>query len=301
MKREQNPKFKAGYVTVIGRPNVGKSTLINGMLDFRLSITTPKPQTTRNRILGILNGEFYQLIFLDTPGLIQPNYRLQQMMVKAAERAIQDADVVLFLTECSDKIHPRDIDISNRLKSLAKPIVLVINKIDICQKSILLPLIETWHRVHGFKEIVPISALKKRNIQDLKKVILELVPFGSAFYPTDMVTEHPERFFVSEIIREKILQNYSQEIPYSTAVVIDEFHERKSAKDHIKARIIVERASQKKILIGKAGRSLRKIGCEARKEIEDFLGRAVYLELWVSLKDKWRDRDAHLKEFGYKN
>jgi GTP-binding protein Era len=301
LKREQVPKFKAGYVAVIGRPNVGKSTLINGMLDFRLSITTAKPQTTRNRILGILNGEFYQLIFLDTPGLIQPNYRLQQMMVKAAERAIADADIVLFLTACSENIHARDVDIAHRLKSFAKPTVLVINKIDICQKSSLLPLIETWHRVHGFEEIVPISALKKENIQDLKKVILDLVPSGPAFYPTDMVTEHPERFFVSEIIREKILQNFSQEIPYSTAVVIDEFQEGKSSKDHIKARIIVERASQKKILIGKAGRSLRKIGCEARREIEDFLGRPVYLELWVTLKDKWRDKDAYLKEFGYKN
>jgi len=273
LKPDQDPKFKAGYVAVIGRPNVGKSTLINGLLDFRLSITTPKPQTTRNRILGILSGESYQLIFLDTPGLIQPNYRLQQMMVKAAEQAIRDADVVLFLTECSDRVNSKDLEIVKRLKSFAKPVILAINKIDVCQKSALLPMIDTMNRSFEFEEIVPISALKQENLNELKSVILGLIPYGHAFYPPDMVTEHPERFFVSEIIREKILQNYSQEI----------------------------RASQKKILIGKGGRALGKIGADARKDIENFLGRSVYLELWVTIKDRWRDKDVYLKEFGYRN
>lgn len=295
----ENPNFKSGYVAVIGRPNVGKSTLTNAILKFPLSITTPKPQTTRHRILGVHSEENAQIIFLDTPGLIEPKYKLQDWMMKAAKSALNDADLNLFLVEASTKPHLKDLDILQLLKSSGNPIILVINKIDTIEKTAILPLIDEYQKMQQFVDIVPISALDGENIDELKKVILANLPAGMPFFPNDIITQHPERFFVSELIREQIFQNFDDELPFSTAVVIDEFKEREGHKDFIKARIIVERESQKKIIIGKGGQSVRKIGQGARIEIEKFLDRPVYLEIFVAVREKWRKKDIFLKEFGY--
>jgi GTP-binding protein Era len=295
------PDFKTGYVTIVGQPNVGKSTLVNKLLDFRLSITTPKPQTTRHRILGIKSGENYQVIFWDTPGLIDPAYRLQRAMLKAAQTAVTEADAILFVIEASAGLSHKDVEIARILVSEKKPIVLAINKVDLVQKSLILPLIEAYHRLHFFTDIVPISALHGDNVDALEKAILQQLPAGPPLYPQDLVTEHPERFFVSEIIREKIFMSYGEEVPYSTAVVIDEFREQEGRKDLIKARIVVEKDSQKAIIIGKGGKALKNVGQLARQEIEQFLGRPVFLELWVAVREKWRQKDAFLKEFGYES
>lgn len=291
--------FKSGYVAVVGQPNVGKSTLTNNLLKFPLSITTPKPQTTRHRVLGILSGDDFQIIFLDTPGLIEPAYLLQKVMMRAAQNAINDADVILFMVEGGLKPQEKDLAILKNFIESGKPIILAINKIDIVDKKNILPLIDIYRKTHDFSDIIPISALNGENLSDLQSAILKNIPVGHPFFPTDEVTEHPERFFVSEIIREKIFEKYSDEIPYSTAVVIDEFKERKGGKDYIKARIIVERDSQKAIIIGKGGKALKSVGQLARKEIEKFLDRPVYLELWVAVRGKWRKKDHFLKEFGY--
>lgn len=296
---ENQKNFKAGYVAVIGRPNVGKSTLINNLLKFPISIVTAKPQTTRHRILGILSEQNLQVIFFDTPGLIDPQYRLQDVMMKVANQAIYEADVNLFLVQVSPKPNDKDLQILEKLRKIKTPLILVINKIDLVDKKLLLPLIDAYRKVYDFEDIVPVSALKNTNVDDLKKSFINYIPFGSPLYPKDIVTEHPERFFVSELIREQVFQNYSDEIPFSTAVVIDEFKERKGRKDYIKARIVVERNSQKKIIIGKDGKALRKVGKMARQEIEKLLNRPVYLELWVAVREKWRKKDVFLKEFGY--
>ena len=295
----ENPQHKSGYVAVCGQPNVGKSTLTNALLKFPLSITTPKPQTTRHRILGIHTQEDAQIIFLDTPGLIDPKYKLQDWMMKAARAAIKDADVVLFLVQAAEKPHSKDLEILEMIASAGAPVILGINKIDLIDKKKVLPLIDAFRGRHDFADIIPMSALQDINLDDLMQAILALLPFGPPFYPGDVVTEHPERFFVSELIREQIFQHYSEEVPFSTAVIIDEFLERPGRKDFIKARIIVERDSQKKIIIGKAGKDIRQVGKLARQEIEKFLQRPVYLELYVAVRDKWRKKDIFLKEFGY--
>jgi GTPase len=291
--------FKAGYVAVVGQPNVGKSTLTNKILKYQLSITTPKPQTTRHRILGIHSGDNYQMIFLDTPGIIEPGYLLQKVMMKASQNAIRDADVILFLVEASLKPSNNDLDILENLKLAQKPIVMAINKIDLVDRKIVLPLIDAYQKLFEFSDILPISAKKETSLDILEKALLKNIPLGFPFYPVEDVTDHPERFFVSEIIRGKIFQKYGDEIPYSTAVVVDEFVEKKGRKDFIKARIIVERDSQKAIMIGKGGKALKMVGQLARTDIEEFLGRPVFLELWVAVKEKWRKKDLFLKEFGY--
>ncbi len=291
--------FKAGYVAILGRPNVGKSTLMNALLGQKLSIVTPKPQTTRHRILGILTGEGYQIVFFDTPGLLDPHYKLQEVMMKSAERAAEDADVVLFMIEALPESHELDFQLLERLRVETKPAVLAINKIDLVAKDQLLPLIDECHRRYNFREIVPISALKQDGTEILRDVLVKYLPEGEPLYPEDMITDHPERFFVAEIIREKIFQKYGEEIPYSTTVVIDEFKERPGAKDYIRASIYVEKPNQRKILIGKGGEALKRIGRLAREEIELFLGRPVYLELWVGVKEKWRQREPLIRQFGY--
>ncbi len=293
-------RYHSGYVAVAGQPNVGKSTLINRLLQFKLSITTPKPQTTRHRIMGILTGEDHQIVFLDTPGLITPNYRLQEMMMDSARRAVVDADLVLFIVAADEKPDERDLEILRDLAARSKPLLLGVNKIDLVSKSALLPFLTAWSSQHAFIDMVPFSALAGDNCDTLLKLLVKHLPAGAPFYDQDALTEHPERFFVSEIIREKIFSNYGDEIPYSTAVVIDEFLEaRPGRKDVIKARIIVERQSQKGIIIGKGGAMLRKVGQEARVDIEALLDRPVFLELWVAVRDKWRKNDTFLREFGY--
>ncbi len=291
--------YRSGYVAVVGRPNVGKSTLINRILEVKLSITTSRPQTTRHRIIGIHSGETFQIIFWDTPGLLQPSYLLQEKMMKAATDAIGDADILLMVVEASDRPFKHDLEVLKQLQETTKPILVVINKVDLLDRKKVLPMIDAYSREEQVKEIVPISALTGENVDDVERVLVKHLPLGPPFFPPDQLTEFPERFFVAEIIREKIFLHYSEEIPYSTAVVIDEFRERPEQKDYIKARIVVERESQKGIIIGKGGRALKKIGKIARDDIESFLERPVYLELWVVVREKWRKKEVFIKEFGY--
>jgi GTP-binding protein Era len=293
-------EFKAGYVAIVGEPNVGKSTLMNALLNQKISIVTPKPQTTRNRILGILSRDDAQIIFLDTPGLIKPKYLLQQKMLSTAEAALDDADVILVMTEASHGVRlPDEVDRLVLKKHSAKPILLVINKVDLVYKPQVLPTIAEFSKREIFREIIPVSALKQDNLDDLLKTLLVYLPVHEPFYPTDIVSDSPERFFVAEFIREKVFEQFSEEIPYSAAVEIREYHERETGKTFISADIVVERESQKGILIGSGGESLKKVGQAAREEIELFLQQQVFLELRVKVRGRWREREALLKSYGY--
>ena len=294
-----NDSFKSGYVALVGQPNVGKSTLLNALLQYHLSIISPKPQTTRQRVLGILTEPDCQMVFLDTPGLLAPAYRLQEVMMKHAWAATKNADVILYLCQSGAWPDPKDLEFLAQIKATGNPVVLAINKIDLVKKNDLLLLIDAFVRHTGFEDIVPISALHNQNIDDLKQVLQKNLPFGPPYYDSETITEHPERFFVAELIREQIFLRYSEEIPYSTAVVIEEFREQPDKKDFIKARIIVERDSQKAIIIGKGGHALRRVGQEARQSIERLLERPVFLELWVVVREKWRLKDVFIKSFGY--
>ena len=289
---------KSGYGAIIGRPNVGKSTLVNALLNFKLSIITPKPQTTRTRVLGILSDQDYQIIFIDTPGLIKPKYRLQEVMVKSANRAVSESDLILFLTEANAETH-KDLELLQDIIKTAKPIILAINKIDLVSKSSILAQIDHYSANIKLAAIVPISARHRDGLESLKNEIVKLLPPGPQLYPEDQITEHPERFFVCELIREHIFYNYGKEVPYSTAVILDEFKERSEGKDYIKARIVVERQSHKGIIIGQKGHALKRLGELSRKSVEEFLGRPVFLDLWVTVKPKWRQKDTYLKEYGY--
>jgi len=286
-------------VALAGKPNVGKSTLVNALLQFKLSIVTPKPQTTRHRILGILSEPGCQVIFLDTPGLIQPRYALQQAMMRAAERAMSEADVIVGLLDVSIPLEEDDFQTVQQLLARKKPLLLALNKIDLVNKANLLPIIDQLARRFGEIEIIPISALQRDGLDELKAAIVQRLPLGLPLYPEDQISEHPERFFVAEIIREKVFARYGEEIPYATTVHIDEFKERPGAKDFISARIVVERPSQKAILIGKGGQALKEVGKAARAEIEQFLGRPVFLKLWVAVREKWRSDETLLREYGY--
>jgi GTP-binding protein Era len=279
---------------------VGKSTLVNALLDFKLSIVTNKPQTTRHRILGILNEDNSQAIFLDTPGLIEAHYKLQEAMINAVTAAINDADVLLLMLDATKSVIDQEFATCKRLLDTKKQVLVAINKCDAVAKNSILPIIDELHRKMSISTILPISALTGDGLPELKNEIVALLPTGPPFYPTDQVTEHPERFFVAEIIREQIFRKYGEEIPYATTVIIETFKERAQGKDYINAKIIVERKSQKAILIGKGGKALKEIGKLARDEIETFLGRKIYLELWVAVREKWRSKDLYLKEFGYK-
>jgi GTP-binding protein Era len=288
--------MKSGYVSIIGKPNVGKSTLLNRLLAMKLAIVSSKPQTTRNRILGILTENDYQCYFLDTPGIIKPDYELQKTMVDQIKRAVTDADIIIWVVDPWFK--PADFPRAFTQHFQKKLVICVLNKIDLISKTKLLPVIDTIKNF-DVKEIIPISALKGDGIEELKKTIFEFLPENPFLYPKDDISDSPERFFVAELIRERVFEFFKKEIPYSTCVAIDEFKERKKGKNFIRAIIYVERKSQKGILIGKDGQALKKVGQEARKEIEKFLGRNVYLELWVKVKEKWRKDKKFLKELGY--
>jgi len=294
-------KIKVGYVAIVGQPNVGKSTLLNNLLDFKVAAVTHKPQTTRHQIRGILNGEDHQIIFFDTPGLLEPKYKLQEAMRQAAFRSLKDADLVLFMVVAAREPHEFDKKLLNEIHDFNSSIILVLNKMDIISKNQVLPVMEYYSQLGTLKSIMPISALKKDGLDSLKEEILSALPAGQPFYDDDQIMDHPERFVVSELIREKIFQRYGEEIPYATTVEIDEFKERRDGKDFIRAIIYVEKASQKGILIGKKGAALKDIGRLARQEIEHFLERKVFLELWVKVKEKWRQDEKMLKEFGYYN
>jgi GTP-binding protein Era len=306
MSEEQssiNDSFRCGYVAIIGEPNVGKSTLMNGLIGQKLSIVTPKPQTTRHKVLGLLSTNEHQVIFLDTPGIIKPKYLLHEAMMAFASSALEDADVVLFMIDATDPKVGIDLtreEAFSRLTGLRKPVFLVINKADAVNKVEILPVMEFYSRAFAFKEIFPISALKLDGTQGLLMAIVSQLPIHSPYYPLDIVSEQDERFFVSEIIREKIFEKYQQEIPYSTTVAIVEFKEREEGKTFISADIYVERDSQKGILIGKQGAALKQIGRWARKDIETFLQHTVFLELRVKVRKDWREDKEWLARFGYK-
>ena len=295
----QNPAFHVGYVAIVGRPNVGKSTLMNSLLRQKLAIVSPKPQTTRHRILGILNGEDHQVVFLDTPGLMQPKYLLQETMVKTARTTMREADLILMMMEATGA-KPEEEDIARALSYFHVPRFLIINKVDLVDKERVLPIIEGFQRLAIFREIVPISALKADGLDLLLSLIVRTLPEGEPFYPPDIISDEPERFFVSEIIREQIFLHYGEEIPYATTVQVEAFTERPQRKDYIRARIIVEHDSQKGIIIGRGGQALKRVGMAARENIEQFIGRPVFLELHASVRKKWRKDAASIKHLGYR-
>lgn len=300
MQEMEKDKFHSGFVAIIGKPNVGKSTLMNALLGEKLSIVTPKAQTTRNRITGILTGENYQVIFIDTPGIFEPTYKLQKYMVQNAIKSASESDVILFMVEASDQPDDFRKDIYEKLSDTKKKIILAINKVDrVKDKGELLPLIDEYHSKFGFDEIIPISALNGDGVIELRNIIIESLPEGGIYYPPDEISDLPERFFVAEIIREKIFLKTQQEIPYSTTVQTDEVKRREDGKIYVRATIYVEKKSQKGIIIGEKGKMLKDIGQNARKDLEDWFGLPVYLDLWVSVKQDWRDKDSYLKEFGY--
>jgi len=294
--------YKAGYVTIFGEPNVGKSTLMNAVLNTKLSITTSKPQTTRRKILGIYSDDEAQIVFLDTPGLIEPKYLLQQKMVEAIHNALDECDLILAVVDVTEKVLK---NFENKLIPVLLPfsgkknIFLVINKIDLVTKEEVLKIIDSKKDEFKFDEIIPLSALHQFNVQELTNTIKKYLPVHPPYFPTDILSQKPERFFIAEIIREKIFEAYRDEIPYSTEVVIAEYKERSKGKDYINAEIYVERESQKKIIIGKDGEALKKIGEKARKDIENFIGKGVYLELYVKVRENWRDNPRWIKTFGY--
>lgn len=303
MDSNYKTSFKAGYVAVVGKPNVGKSTFLNSLLNFKISAISPKPQTTRHKILGIYNGENFQILFLDTPGIMEkPRHELDKWLLKRAEEAIEDADLIVMLAE-PQKPEELDLNIAKKIKESGKPAILLINKIDLLKdKKELLPVIDEFAKTEAFKEILPVSVIKGTNMDEVLCIIRDLLPESPPFYPEDAITDRNERFLVQEIIREKLFLLYGEEIPYSSAVEIEEFKEqdeKHGGKDYIRAIIHVEKESQKKIIIGKEGSKIKKLGTIARQEIEALLGRPVYLELWVKVSEDWRSKPGFIKEIGY--
>ena len=288
---------KAGFVNIVGNPNVGKSTLMNLLVGERVSIATFKAQTTRHRIMGILNTDDTQIVFSDTPGVLKPNYKLQESMLNFSESALADADVLLYVTDVVEKTD-KNIDFVQKVAKMDVPVLLLINKIDLSNQQNLEIIVEQWHELLPNAEIIPISATSKFNVDVVMKRVRELLPDSPPYFGKDQLTDKPARFFVNEIIREKILLYYDKEIPYSVEVVVESFKEE-SKKISINAVIYVERDSQKGIIIGKQGIALKKVATEARKSLERFFGKTVYLEVFVKVDKDWRNSDKELKNFGY--
>ena len=288
---------KAGFVNIIGKPNVGKSTLMNALVGEKLSIITPKAQTTRHRIRGILNTEEYQVVFSDTPGIIVPHYKLHEAMMHVVSEALSDAEVIIFMMEIGDP-NPIDEKTLAILKDTKTPLLLVINKIDLGNQDALVVKVAGWKQLLPNAEIIPVSATKKFNCDYLLKCILSLIPEAPPYFGKDDITDKSQRFFISEIIREKIFLRYHKEIPYSAEVVIEEFKEEEKLT-RIRAIIFVIRKSQMGILIGNGGKALKIVGTEARADIEEFLGKKVFLEMVVKVEKDWRESDSKLKKFGY--
>ncbi len=283
-------------MNIIGKPNVGKSTLMNELVGEKLSIITSKKQTTRHRILGIVNEEDYQIVFSDTPGYLKPDYKLQESMMKFVEDALLDADVFLYITATDER--EEDDEIVNKLRGAGVPVIVVINKIDLSDQKRLEALYSSWQQRLPDAKVLPISALHKFNIDNLFKLILELIPESPPYYPKDELTDKTMRFFVSEIIREKIFLNYQQEVPYSTEVIVDAYKEEEKII-RIMAYIFVARESQKAIILGHEGKAIKKTATEARKDIEDFVDKKVFLEVRVKVSKDWRDDPMKLKRLGY--
>jgi GTPase len=293
--------YKSGFVSIIGRPNVGKSTFLNRVIGQKIAIMSDKPQTTRNKIQGVYTTDDAQVIFIDTPGIHKPKHKLGDFMMKVAENALKEVDLILFMINAEEGFGRGDAFIIERLKKINTPVFLVINKIDQVHPDDLLPLIEQYKSLYEFAEIVPISALQGNNVETLIEQIKKYLPEGPQYYPADQVTDHPERFIIAELIREKALHLTREEVPHSIAVVIDAIERRQdSSTVYVSATIIVERDSQKGIIIGKQGRMLKEIGQRARVDIEALLGSKVFLELWVKVQKDWRNKISQLRDFGFR-
>ncbi|MDT2756543.1 GTPase Era [Enterococcus asini] len=293
-------EHKSGFVAIVGRPNVGKSTLLNRIVGQKIAIMSDKAQTTRNKIQGVYTTPEAQLIFIDTPGIHKPRHRLGDFMVDAAYSAIREVDAVLFMIAADQKRGKGDDFIIERLKDTQSPVYLVINKIDKVHPDDLLAIIEDYRQQMDFKEIIPISATEGNNFDTLMTTLVDQMPEGPQYFPDDQITDHPEYFIVSELVREKVLLLTRDEVPHSVAVVVDSMKRNENDKIHIQATIIVERDSQKGIIIGKGGKMLKDIGTKARRDIETLLGDKVYLELWVKVQKDWRDKQTYLTDYGYK-
>ena len=298
MKEKQH---KSGFIAVIGRPNVGKSTLINSLIGQKIAIMSDKPQTTRNRILCILTRPEAQIVFLDTPGIHKPKHKLGEYMVKAAEGTLKEVDAIFFVVDATEKMGPGEYYILERLQATAKPVILVVNKLDLIEKEQVLPIISHYTDKYPFVGVVPISAKEETNLDALIEEVEKYLPEGPQYYPEDMVTDQPERLIVAELVREKALQLTRDEVPHAIAVDVDEMKARDNGDTYIRAAIYVERDSQKGILIGAKGSMLKEIGRLARADIEMLLGTRVFLDLWVKVKKDWRDRDSVLRGFGFGN
>nr|WP_289036731.1 GTPase Era [uncultured Allobacillus sp.] len=298
---QSTENYHSGFIAIIGRPNVGKSTFMNHVIGQKVAIMSDKPQTTRNKIQGVLTTDSYQMIFIDTPGIHKPKHRLGDFMVKSSIDTLNEVDAIMFMVNAKEGYGKGDEFIIEKLKNISQPVLLVINKIDEVHPDELLPLIDQYREKLPFAEVVPISALHGNNVERLLEVLVDQLPEGPQYYPEDHVTDHPERFIISELIREKVLHHTREEIPHSVAVIIESIkkQEHKEIID-VQATVIVERKSQKGIIIGKQGNMLKQIGTEARKDIETLLGSKVFMELWVKVQKDWRNRSAQLREYGYR-
>lgn len=288
---------RSGFVNILGNPNVGKSTLMNELVGEKISIITSKAQTTRHRIMGIVSGEDFQIVYSDTPGIIKPNYQLQSVMMKFVSTALTDADIILYVTDVVEKAE-KNILYLEKIQKTDIPVIVAINKIDLEKQENINVMIQNWNQILPKAEVIPVSALYRANIDYIFERIIQSLPLGPPYYPKETLTDKSQRFFVSEIIREKILKNYSKEIPYSVSVVVESFNEEENII-RIRSIIYVLRDSQKGIIIGHQGKALKKTGTNARKDIEDFLGKKVFLELFVKVRKDWRNKTSILRNFGY--
>lgn len=295
------PEYKSGFVSIIGRPNVGKSTFLNRVIGQKIAIMSDKPQTTRNKIQGVYTTNESQIVFIDTPGIHKPKHKLGDFMMKVAQNTLKEVDVVLFMINAEEGYGRGDEFIIEKLQNTKTPVFLIINKIDQIHPDQLLPLIDQYRAYYPFKEIIPISALQGNNVDTLLEQIESYLPAGPQYYPADQVTDHPERFIISELIREKVLHLTREEIPHSVAVVIDAIERRDNNQSiYVSATVIVERDSQKGIVIGKQGKMLKEVGQRARVDIEALLGTKVFLELWVKVQKDWRNKMTQLRDFGFR-
>ncbi|ASP26946.1 MULTISPECIES: GTPase Era [Bacillus] len=295
-----NESFKSGFVSIIGRPNVGKSTFLNRVIGQKIAIMSDKPQTTRNKVQGVLTTGTSQTIFIDTPGIHKPKHKLGDFMMKVAQNTLKEVDLVLFMINAEEGYGKGDEFIIEKLGQTSTPVFLIVNKIDKIHPDQLLLLVDEYRTRYPFKEIVPISALEGNNVETLLAQIEAYLPEGPQFYPSDQVTDHPERFIISELIREKVLHLTREEVPHSIAVAIESIKGQENGSVHVAATIVVERDSQKGIVIGKKGALLKEVGKRARADIEALLGSRVYLELWVKVQKDWRNKMSQLRDFGFK-
>ena len=302
--QQNNEGFKSGFISIIGRPNVGKSTFLNRVVGQKIAIMSDKPQTTRNKVQGVLTLKESQMIFIDTPGIHIPKHKLGDFMLKVAKNTFREVDVIMFMVNATEARGKIDDYIMEMLENNETPVFLVINKIDQIHPDELTKIIDSYKRKYDFAEIIPISALQGNNVDNLLETVQKYLPEGPQYYPADQVTDHPERFIISELIREKVLHLTREEIPHSIAVVIDKIKKEEDTEKEmirVQATIIVERDSQKGIVIGKKGALLKEVGTRARKDIEMLLGTNVYLELWVKVQKDWRNKSAHLKDYGFRD